>query len=100
MTKEKYTVTFKVESNGRTYEEVLKDAITAFAAPDFKKTNYIEISLSSKGKVPDYHDEVSRPTLDDVKALGDRVNKYLAEPEEVRIAKYTSWFKKGLYGNG
>ena len=61
---------------------------------------YQACKCNCKGKVPDYHDEVSRPTLDDVKALADRVNKYLAEPKEVRIAKYKAWFEKGLYGNG
>ena len=100
MTKEKYTITFEVESSGKTYEEVLEDAITAFADPYFKKNNYIEIYLSHKGKATDYLDEVSRPTLDDVKALADRVNKSLTEPKEVRIAKYKAWLKKGLDGNG
>lgn len=100
MTVKKYTITFEVESSGKTYEEVLEDAITAFADPYFKKNNYIEIYLSHKGKATDYLDEVSRPTLDAFTALVDSMNKYLAEPKEARIAKYKAWLKKGLDGNG
>jgi len=58
-----YKVYFQIKSDKDRYDGVLEDAVEQFSSPDFRKSNYIEITASKEEVLSKVSDEEKSPYL-------------------------------------